>query len=248
MSEQQKGGVFISHITEERPTALLLKDLLQRTFKKDLPIFVSSDYESIAGGEVWFTTIVSGLKKCAVIIVLLSPDSLDRRWINFEAGVGVGAEATVIPVVTHGLERGSVGHPLTSLHIRSIQTLADVNALMSDVGTKLDFIPKAMIDSNALIMLASQPSAGSGWLGVDWDGQFLAVGGPVLKLPRTEDQTFSKTQADALLKGGFHPHMAHRPNMKPSVDAGHKIVYLTDKKTYRAELRDGDTVLVAKLG
>ena len=51
MSEQQKGGVFISHITEERATALLLKDLLQRTFKKDLPIFVSSDYESIAGGK-----------------------------------------------------------------------------------------------------------------------------------------------------------------------------------------------------
>jgi hypothetical protein len=50
-----------------------------------------------------------------VVIVLLSPDSLERRWINFEAGVGVGAEATVIPVVMHGLVRGDVGHPLTSL-------------------------------------------------------------------------------------------------------------------------------------
>ena len=174
--------------------------------------------------------------------------SLDRRWINFEAGVGVGAEATVIPVVTHGLERGSVGHPLTSLHIRSIQTLADVNALMSDVETKLGFIPKATIDSNALITLASQPSAEAGGSASIGTANFSRARGPVLKLPRTEDQTFSKTQADALLKGGFHPHMAHRPNMKPSVDAGHKIVYLTDKKTYRAELRDGDTVLVAKLG
>jgi hypothetical protein len=248
MPEEEKTGVFISHITEERGTALLLKDLLQKTFKRDLPIFVSSDYESISGGDVWFTTIVNGLKHCAVIVVLLSPDSLERRWVNFEAGVGVGAKATVIPVVTHGLELSGVGHPLTSLHIRSIQTIADVNALMTDVGTKLGLIPRALIDSSVLIAHASQPSAGSGWIGVDWDDQFLAVGGPVLKLPKVDDQTFTKTQADALRKGGFSPHMAHRPNMKPSVDAGHKIVYLTDKKTYRAELRDGDTILVAKRG
>jgi hypothetical protein len=103
-----------------------------------------------------------------------------------------------------------------------------------------------MVDANALITLASRPSAGSGWIGVDYEGQFLAVGGPVMKLPKVEDQTFIQAQSDALKKGGFSPYMAHRPNMKPAIDAGHKIVYLTDKKNYRAELIFGDTILVAK--
>ena len=67
----------------------------------------------------------------------LLPDSVDGRWINFEAGVGVGANGTVIPVVIHGLERGEVGHPLSSLQIRSLQTLKDADALIRDVGNKL---------------------------------------------------------------------------------------------------------------
>jgi hypothetical protein len=28
--------------------------------------------------------------------------------------------------------------------------------------------------------------SGSGWVGVEWDGAFLAVEGPVLKLPKVE--------------------------------------------------------------
>ena len=75
------------------------KDHLQRVFSRDLPIFVSSDYESITGGDVWFAKIVEGVRSSSVIIVLSSPDSLGGRWINFEAGVGVGADSTVIPVV-----------------------------------------------------------------------------------------------------------------------------------------------------
>ena len=181
----KKSGIFISHITEERATALLLKDLLQRTLSRDLPIFVSSDYESIRGGDVWFTTIVKGIKGCVVIIVLLSPDSLSRPWINFEAGLGVGADVTVIPAVVHGLERGEVGHPLTSLHIRSLQTLSDVHAVMNDVGAKIGILHPVMVDANALLALASRPTEGSGWVGVECQpGIFLAVDGPFQKLPK----------------------------------------------------------------
>lgn len=244
--KNEKCGVFISHITEERATALLLKDLLQRTFSEDLPIFVSSDYESIGGGDVWFTKIVEGIKNSAVVIVLLSPSSVDRRWINFEAGIGVGADVLVIPAVVHGLERGEVRHPLTSLHIRSLQTLEDVHAVMKDVGAKIRCIEKAMADANALIALATEPTTGSGWVGVEWNGQFLAVDGPVLKLHKIDDQTFVESYADALRKGGFRPHMANRYDMQRSLSAGHKVVHLTDKKTYRAEITNIDMILVAR--
>jgi hypothetical protein len=76
-------GVFISHIGEGSATAILLKDLLQRTFSCNLPVFVSSDYESIRGGDMWYTRIVQGIRASAVVIVLLSPDSVERKWINF---------------------------------------------------------------------------------------------------------------------------------------------------------------------
>lgn len=211
-----------------------------------MPIFVSSDYESIGGGDVWFTTIVGGLKTSSVVIVLLSPDSIERRWINFEAGVGAGTDATVIPVVVHGLERSEVGHPLASLQIRSLQSLEDVRALLRDVGGKIGVIPKDSVDLDPLVTFAKQRMAGSGWVGVDWRDSFLAVEGPVLKLPKIDEQTYLEDMSDALRKGGFRPHRANRNNMRPSIAAGHKIVYLTDKRTFRAEITEGDVILVAK--
>lgn len=241
-----KRGVFISHITEERETALLLKDFLHRVFSRELPIFVSSDYESIGGGDVWFTKVVDGLKGSSVVLVLLSPDSIDRRWINFEAGVGVGADTTVIPVAVHGLRHGEVGHPLASLQIRSLESREGVNALLRDVGEKIGQLQKAMIDADALIAVAAQRTAGSGWSGVEWQGAFLAVDGPLLKLPKIENQTYVDTMADALKAGGFKPYLANRFYLAPSIATGYKVVQITDKKTYRAELDRFDAVLTAK--
>jgi hypothetical protein len=125
----ERKGIFISHITEEKETALCLKEFLKESLGWGLQVFVSSDYESIGGGDIWFNTIVDALKTSLVEIVLLSPDSVARPWINFEAGVGIGAKASVIPVVVHGLERGQVGHPLSSLQIRSLEDDANVRAL-----------------------------------------------------------------------------------------------------------------------
>jgi hypothetical protein len=241
-----KRGVFISHITQERATAFLLKDYLQRVFSLDLPIFVSSDYESIGGGDVWFTRIVEALKNAAVVIVLLSPDSLERRWIDLEAGVGVGAEGKVIPVVIHGLERGKVGHPLTSLQIRSLENMQEVNALVQDIAKPGGRIPKALIDANGLIALATQRMPGSGWVGVDFNGSFLAVDGPLFKLQGLEDQVYIDTQAEALKRARFKTSPANMYDLSRTIALGYKIVYVTDKKTYRARLTGRDVVLVAK--
>lgn len=243
-----KQGVFISHVSEEQEAAHLLKFYLRRSLGEDLPVFVSSDYDSIAGGDIWFQTIIKGLNTAAVVIVLLSPASNDRRWINFEAGVGVGAGATVIPVVVHGQSRGDVGHPLTNLQIRSLDTIADTYALFADVAKRVDRLQRAMVDVEPMVKYCANVLEGSGWVGVDYQGAFLAIEGPIFKLKKIDDQTFIQAYSDALCKGGFRPHMANRFHMTPSVTAGHRKVYMTDKKTYYAEIRDYDAILMAKPG
>jgi hypothetical protein len=241
-----KQAIFISHITEERAIALLLKDHLQQVFSRNLPIFVSSDYESITGGDVWFAKIIEGVRSSSVIIVILSPDSLERRWINFEAGVGVGAESTVIPVVVYGLERNEVGHPLSSLQIRSLESLEEARALIQDIGKKLELTPNESVDSDALIMLATQQTAASGWVGVEWNGSFLAVDGPLDKLPKREDQLYLEYMETALKSGGFATHLANKHDLSRPIALGYRVVQITDGKTFRAEVGRGDVVLVAR--
>jgi len=129
-----KEGVFISHITGEKSAANRLKELLRETFGPTLKIFVSSDYESIGSGADWFSAISTALRTARVILVLLSEGSVDRRWINFEAGVGVGAEDLVIPLVFRGFAKGNIGMPLAPLHARSLSDAKDVRAMINDIA------------------------------------------------------------------------------------------------------------------
>lgn len=80
--------IFISHITEESYLAIELKKLLNDAFPNYFQIFVSSDDESIKLGTNNIESITNHLKDCNSIILICSPLSIKREWINFEAGAG----------------------------------------------------------------------------------------------------------------------------------------------------------------
>jgi hypothetical protein len=245
----EKKGVFISHITEEKKTALCLKEYLRESLGWGLQVFVSSDYESISGGDLWFPTIVNALKTSLVEVVLLSPTSVGRPWINFEAGIGIGAEITVIPLIVHGLGRSEVGHPLASLQIRSLEDDPNVRALLRDVGKGIGHDPRVLHMERFLeeINESVDPSAG-GWSGAKWEKTYLAVDGPILGLPERSPQTYIDDMGNALRSAGFTPRLSARNRLGPSAKAGYKIVYMTDRKSYRAEIHSGDVMLTAKPG
>ena len=77
---------FISHITEEAGVAAKLKAALARDFLQMLDVFVSSDGESISAGDDWLKSIDNALQQSALMLILCSPSSIRRPWINFEAG------------------------------------------------------------------------------------------------------------------------------------------------------------------
>src|ERR1700722_15407363 len=98
-----KKRLFISHISEERSIAEQLKTALVRDFLGLLDVFVSSDTESIAAGAEWLRSIEKALHDCAVFVVLCSPESVRRPWINFEAGAAWMRDIPLIPVCHAGL-------------------------------------------------------------------------------------------------------------------------------------------------
>lgn len=52
----------------------------------------------------------------------------------------------------------------------------------------------------------------------------------------------------ALKSGGFELYKAGVVNITSSLSKGYKVVYVTDRTTYRARILSYDTVLVAKPG
>ncbi|MBZ5538849.1 MAG: toll/interleukin-1 receptor domain-containing protein [Acidobacteriia bacterium] len=137
----EKSGVFISHISEEKEVASRLKSLLRNTFGKHFRVFVASDYRSIGGGELWFSRIINALQGVRVVLVLISDASVGEKWINFEAGVGLGANAKVIPLVIRGFSKGDVGQPLAELQMRDLHDPMDVDGLLKDIENQVAIEP-----------------------------------------------------------------------------------------------------------
>ena len=108
-----KKRLFISHISEEREVAESLKRVLGRDFLGLLEVFVSSDTESIAAGEEWLRSIEKALRDCAIFVILCSPESIRRPWINFETGAAWMREIPIVPVCHSGLLPRDLRMPLS---------------------------------------------------------------------------------------------------------------------------------------
>lgn len=110
-----KSLVFISHIGDEAEIAIAFKSLVEQAFLGLIEVFVSSDGTSIKMGQNWLNDISDALERCSVEIVICSPISVERPWINFEAGAGWVRGIPVIPLCHSGMKPSSLPVPLNLL-------------------------------------------------------------------------------------------------------------------------------------
>ncbi len=144
--------VFISHITEEKEIAIAFKELIESSFLGMLDVFVSSDEDSIHMGQKWLDRISNGLKTCTIEIVLCSPKSILRPWINFEAGAGWVRDIPVIPLCHSGIEPAKLPMPLNLLQAAKANEISSLKlifpVLAQAIGAKIpnidfsDFVAK----------------------------------------------------------------------------------------------------------
>lgn len=121
--------VFISHISEERELAVKVKELIEKSFLGMIEVFVSSDEHSISLGQKWLDNITEALKTCAIEIILCSPNSITRPWINFEAGAGWIRDIPVIPLCHSGLIPSKLPIPLNLLQAATANEVSSLKLL-----------------------------------------------------------------------------------------------------------------------
>jgi hypothetical protein len=120
--------VFISHISEERTSAAQLKLVLSRDFQGLINVFVSS--ESIGAGEEWRPRVDTALRECGLFIVLCSPESVTKPWINHEVGaVSLRKGVPVVPVCHLGLSPRNLTGPLSGRQAIAVENADDLKSL-----------------------------------------------------------------------------------------------------------------------
>lgn len=130
-------AIFISFIHEEQAVAALMSNFLLQVFGYDVDTFRSSDQNAIYAGEEWMARVFEELKTAKVFISMLSPISVGRPWINFEAGAAWMRGAKVIPVLFNGLTVADLPKPYSNLQAVDIGTPEGCYYLAASVARQL---------------------------------------------------------------------------------------------------------------
>ena len=134
----QKPIVFISHISEEKEIAAALKELVESAFLNMMDVFVSSDPSSIGLGQKWLDSITDALESCVVEVILASPMSIQRPWINFEAGAGWIRKIRVIPICHSGMTPDKLPMPLKLLQAATATEETQLRMILPALARSLD--------------------------------------------------------------------------------------------------------------
>jgi hypothetical protein len=114
IASSPRAKVFISHDSRDADLAEAFGNLLMDASGGILKSFRSSDRRGTAGiefGEEWYSAIMSSLKDATDVVALLTPHSVNRPWILYEAGVAKGKLDSKVLGVAIGipLEKASTG-------------------------------------------------------------------------------------------------------------------------------------------
>lgn len=87
-------GVFISLTANDSPIAEAIQDVLRTLFGDFLETHFSTSKELETGirtGQDWFQWIVQQVQECDFALILITPSSVNKPWILWEAGAVAGA-------------------------------------------------------------------------------------------------------------------------------------------------------------
>lgn len=110
-----KPKIFVSHISEEAELAIALKSQIETDFLYMVDMFISSDGESIGAGSKWLRSVEEALNDAQLEIIICSKASVNRPWINFEAGAGWIKEIPIVPICHTDMTPESLPVPLNML-------------------------------------------------------------------------------------------------------------------------------------
>lgn len=245
---------FLSHAAFDSDLAMFLKDFIESSFD-GIGVFCSSDPTDLPLGTKWPIEVQNALKDSDILLLLATTRSLARPWVWFETGTFWFADKRIIPLCLGQIKKDKLPTPLYELQSVNLDQEDDLNkfvALCKSCGRS----KKQEIHISSLLIslkekeqkvLSAFLSNREGWIGVNWEGKFLSYDGPIEGLSLIEDQIYQESMSRELRGGGFVPHLASLENLSDHADKGRRIIYLTDRASWRGKIvKKQQMVLVAK--
>src|SRR5262249_44144199 len=127
----------------EAHMAIELKALIKRHFHESIDVFVSSDHETLRAGDDWFVELKRALNACKIVIILCSPVSVTRPWINIEMGVAWDGipNTRIIPLCHSGMAPIRLPFPLKQLQAKMATEVEGLENIFRELAKAIDANP-----------------------------------------------------------------------------------------------------------
>lgn len=131
-------NVFLSHSGKDSIIINKIGTKIKEITGQEIPIFLSSDGQSLKLGKNWVSQIEAALKDSVLMFVFLSNHSIGSPWVLFELGHAYGRTIDVVPVGLPGIDIGSLPQPISLIQGFNIQNHNSMNNLISKINERFD--------------------------------------------------------------------------------------------------------------
>ena len=128
--------LYIVHASDDRALAGFLKAEFETSIS-GLRVFVASKAGDIPTGSDWLAEIHQNLRSARLYLLLLTPRSIKRPWVRYEACAAWFSERRRLPVAAAGLDRGAIPFPLAATQVLLLDEIEDASVLFRDLGGRL---------------------------------------------------------------------------------------------------------------
>jgi hypothetical protein len=117
-------SIFVSHPHADDRLAKELQCIIFDVFGNAVTTFVSSDISNLPAGAIWRDELKRQLSASKVLVVLCSPDFIDKPWLHFEVGAAWILGLPIIPVCHSGMKTNDLPSQFSAfsaLHVNDPQ-------------------------------------------------------------------------------------------------------------------------------
>ena len=225
--------VFISHATANAALAEALAGALE-TAPQGVTTFLSSRPGDIRADEAWLQSIERSLQQADVYIIVLTPESVSRPWVNFEAGAAWFSGRRLIFVRISALPAGDIPLPVASRQTYALDDLPQFVAVLRALDITVD-TPEEWVAQ--FVQHASAPVPGivdeAAWEGIEIHGEYYAWAGPLLNLADRAATPPPVGLFPAIHERGLVPRWVNVNNLGAVIERGLAQVFATDRRQWR---------------
>ncbi len=234
--------IFISHATAN---ARLAKTLAEALESLGATTFLSSRAGDIRADEDWWSGIKRALQEADAYIILLTPESTLRPWVNFEAGAAWFSEKQLLFVRVQALAPEDIPLPISSRQVyalddgEQLEAILDILALPTNKAQ--EFAARFAAESAEPVAVGENEAA---WEGVQLQGVYYAWAGQLLNLEDRESVPPPAGLLQEIQRRGLHSRWGNQDRLAHHIQRGLAQVFATDRETWRRPVVDRGRLLL----